>query len=88
MKPDLDQVSVRRIWAYNIEPLIEDQLFGQHDAIERFRFDAILKRLGPDAGVSDEAGQPAEMYSGDEGRDVEDHDIGGRDDEVDGGASE
>ncbi|MCY3892393.1 MAG: AAA family ATPase [Acidimicrobiaceae bacterium] len=49
MKPALDEASVRRIWTYNIEPLIEDQLFGQHDAIERFRFDKVMQRHGPDA---------------------------------------
>ncbi|MCY3585504.1 MAG: AAA family ATPase [Acidimicrobiaceae bacterium] len=49
MKSDLDKATVRRIWQYNIEPLIEDQLFGQHEAIERFRFDKVMQRHGPDA---------------------------------------
>ena len=44
MKRGLDEAGVRRIWTYNIEPLIEDQLFGQHDAIERFRFDNVMLR--------------------------------------------
>ena len=62
MKPDLDEDKVRRIWTYNIEPLIEDQLFGQHDAIERFRFDRVWRRHSRAAdsgqGVHADADEP------------------------------
>ena len=40
---------LRRIWAYNIEPFIEDQFFGNPEQIDRFRFDAVMRRHGPPA---------------------------------------
>lgn len=52
MKRNLDAEGLRRIWVYNIEPLIEDQLFGQQEVISRFRFDAVWKRHGPAATSS------------------------------------
>ena len=52
MKRGLDTEGLRRIWEYNIEPLIEDQLFGQKEVISRFRFDAVWKRHGPAATSS------------------------------------
>ena len=52
MKRNLDTEGLRRIWVYNIEPLIEDQLFGQQEVISRFRFDAVWKRHGPAATSS------------------------------------
>ena len=72
MKSDLDEDNVRRIWTYNIEPLIEDQLFGQHDAIARFRYDAILKRHSSDSDVEEVSAQPTEVRSGDLGHDIKD----------------
>ncbi|WP_420440288.1 McrB family protein [Candidatus Poriferisodalis sp.] len=57
IKWGLDETSVRRIWEYNIEPLIEDQLFGQQEVISRFRFDAVLTRHGPDANAPDSEGK-------------------------------
>ena len=38
---------LRRIWEYNIEPFIEDQFFGDPTQIDRFRFNAVMKRHGP-----------------------------------------
>ena len=35
---------LRRIWEYNIEPLIEDQLFGDPGRIGRFRFESVMAR--------------------------------------------
>ncbi len=52
---DLTEEGVRRIWTYNIEPLIEDQFFGRQDVIKEFRFDAIWQRYGPDAAVEGDA---------------------------------
>lgn len=79
MKRDLDTETLRRIWQYNIEPLIEDQLFGRQEAIDSFRFDAVWKRHGPDAsspgtesGASDDAAAGSEQSSDDEG--IEDQD--------------
>lgn len=44
MQPRLDEVSVRVVWEYNIEPFVEDQLFGDAAQIEFFRFDRALAR--------------------------------------------
>ena len=58
--PDEQHEQLRRIWEYNIEPFIEDQLFGDPDRIEHFRFKAVIKRHGPvsrsDADITD--GEP------------------------------
>ncbi|MDE0606091.1 MAG: AAA family ATPase [Acidimicrobiaceae bacterium] len=47
MKDDLDEEGFKRVWKYNIEPFIEDQLFGNRDKIDSFRSDAVLRRHGP-----------------------------------------
>ena len=44
MKENLDKESVRRVWEYNIEPFIEDQLYGDQQQIERYRFDNVYRR--------------------------------------------
>lgn len=44
MKQRLNEEGLGRIWRYNIEPLIEDQLFGREDDIRSYRFDAVLQR--------------------------------------------
>lgn len=46
MKPDLNEGGFERVWRYNIEPFIEDQLFGKPEKIKRFRLDAVLRRHG------------------------------------------
>ena len=48
MKTDLNAGGFKRVWKYNIEPFIEDQLFGKPDKIKQFRLDAVLKRHGPE----------------------------------------
>ncbi len=53
--PDSQKEQLRRIWAYNIEPFIEDQFFGDPDQIARFKFDAVINRHGPEAKVVPEA---------------------------------
>ena len=58
MRSDLDEDSLRRIWEYNIEPLIEDQLFGRQEVIESFRFGSVWRRYGP--GATSSGAQPAE----------------------------
>ena len=50
---DLTEEGLRRIWTYNIEPLIEDQFFGRREVIESFRFQQVWSRFGPDAIKSD-----------------------------------
>ena len=44
LAPDPDDTLLRRIWEYNIEPLIEDQLFGDPGRITRFRFESVMAR--------------------------------------------
>ena len=67
MKHDLDEDGLRRIWEYNIEPLIEDQFFGRQEVIDSYRFGEVWKRHGPSAtapasehGTSDGSGDEAE----------------------------
>ncbi len=77
MKRDLDEDSLRRIWEYNIEPLIEDHFFGRQEVIDSYRFGEVWKRHGPSAaapasemGTSDGAGEEADPGSDhDEGPD-------------------
>ncbi len=52
-EPDTDDTRLRRIWEYNIEPLIEDQLFGDPDRIERFRFENVVARYRSSSGIGD-----------------------------------
>ena len=65
MKRNLSTEGLRRIWEYNIEPLIEDQLFGQQEVISRFRFDAVWKRHGPAATSSGAEPELADEPAGD-----------------------
>ena len=63
------QRRLRRIWEYNIEPFIEDQFFGDPQQIDRFRFDAVMRRNGPTAGSdvdADDGGGDPEGTSGPE----------------------
>ena len=68
--PDEQRERLRRIWKYNIEPFIEDQFFGDPEQINRFRFDAVMRRNGPAAesavDASDGSDDP-ESTSGSEG---------------------
>ena len=63
---------LRRIWEYNIEPFIEDQFFGDPVQISRFRFKAVMDRLGPPSwrpgDTADDLGSP----DADEATDEED----------------
>ena len=44
-EPSKDDEVLRRIWEYNIEPFVEDQLFGDRTRIERFRFENVMDRF-------------------------------------------
>ena len=46
MKTDLNAGGFERVWKYNIEPFIEDQLFGKPDKIKQFRLGAVLRKHG------------------------------------------
>ena len=50
MKKGLDRERLRQIWEYNVEPFIEDQFFGDPARIDRFRFDAVLRRYSEQTG--------------------------------------
>ena len=58
--PDEQNERLRRIWEYNIEPFIEDQFFGDPEQIDRFRFNAVMRRHGPESRSDDAAGEEAD----------------------------
>jgi 5-methylcytosine-specific restriction protein B len=45
MKTDLSDRALARIWTYNVFPLIEEQLWGDRDAIARWRWDSVRERF-------------------------------------------
>ncbi|MYE67411.1 MAG: AAA domain-containing protein [Acidimicrobiia bacterium] len=57
------QDRLRRIWEYNIEPLIEDQFFGDPNRIQHYRFKAVLARHGPATGPESAASADEESVS-------------------------
>ena len=72
--PASQRERLRRIWEYSIEPFFEDQFFGDPDRIARFRFDAVMRHLGPatesDVGAAD-GGDGPESADGPEDRQAE-----------------
>jgi 5-methylcytosine-specific restriction enzyme B len=40
---------LERVWRYTIEPLLEEQLFGDPQAVAGLRFEAVRRRFGPAA---------------------------------------
>jgi 5-methylcytosine-specific restriction protein B len=48
MRTGLDEAAVERIWAYNIYPFVEDQLFGEPERIARYCFAEVMKRFRKD----------------------------------------
>ena len=65
MKSNLDEPALERIWAYNIYPFVEDQLFGEPERIARYKFGEVLKRFRAEV-----QGEPTEAEA--EGGDDED----------------
>lgn len=57
MKTDLSDPALRRIWTYNVFPLIEEQLWGQQGEVERWRWDAVCERFA--AELATVAPEPA-----------------------------
>lgn len=53
---DREDRLLRRIWEYNVEPFIEDQLFGNQDEINRFRFDQVVRRYRDQFEVDEPSG--------------------------------
>jgi 5-methylcytosine-specific restriction protein B len=59
MMDDLDIAKLRRIWTYNVFPYIEEQLYGEWDEIEDYRWDNVYSRFKGESGelANEEAGQ-------------------------------
>lgn len=81
MKGDLNKDSLRRIWEYNIEPLIEDQFFGRQDVIDSYRFHKVWRRHGPGPTAPDsETETPGGSVEGAESQSVHDEGTASQDD--------
>jgi hypothetical protein len=50
MKTDLSDRALERIWTYNVFPLIEEQLWGNRDEIDRWRWTAVRQRFNQPLG--------------------------------------
>jgi 5-methylcytosine-specific restriction protein B len=50
MKTDLSDNALRRIWTYNVFPLIEEQLWGDREQIHRWRWDVVRTRFADKLG--------------------------------------
>jgi MoxR-like ATPase len=54
MKTDLSDPALRRIWTYNVYPLIEEQLWGRQAEVERWRWDAVRDRFAAELATGDD----------------------------------
>lgn len=76
MKTDLSEASLKRIWDYNVFPLIEEQLWGNDDQIALWRWDAVRTRFaaaldGADAAASDGSADANASVAANDGDDAE-----------------
>jgi hypothetical protein len=55
MKTDLSDRALARIWTYNIFPLIEEQLWGDQQAIARWRWNQVKERFASTLAVTSAA---------------------------------
>jgi 5-methylcytosine-specific restriction protein B len=55
MRSALDEQSLGRVWRCNIEPVVEDQFFGDPAQIEYFGFDRVLRRYRSSVDWSEDA---------------------------------
>src|SRR4029079_12241904 len=46
MKPGIDEAMLRRIWRFQIEPLVEDLFFGEPERAAAYRFDEVWADAG------------------------------------------
>jgi 5-methylcytosine-specific restriction protein B len=46
MKADLSEKSLKRIWTYNVFPMLEEQLWGQQDQTAHWRWEQVSARYG------------------------------------------
>ena len=58
MKAGIDEEQLRRVWRFQIEPLIEDLFFGQSEHAAQFHFDQVWAELGQPALESGSDGRP------------------------------
>ncbi len=66
-EPSKGDEVLRRIWEYNIEPFVEDQLFGDRTRIEQFRFENVVNRFLDQAGYARSQDDPADQPDPPEG---------------------
>jgi len=52
MKADLSEQALERIWTYNVFPLIEEQLWGNHQETSRWRWPVVVERFGKYLGIA------------------------------------
>lgn len=65
MKTDLSDRALERIWTYNVFPLIEEQLWGNREEIDRWRWAAVRQRFDNAlAGSSADSSLPADGETG------------------------
>jgi 5-methylcytosine-specific restriction protein B len=53
MKTDLSDPALRRIWTYNVFPLIEEQLWAQPEQVEHWRWDAVCARFAAELAIAE-----------------------------------
>ncbi len=57
MRADLSDRALERVWTYNVFPLIEEQLWGNVQEIDRWRWEAVRERFAAElASTGDNAG--------------------------------
>ena len=49
MKKGIDETALRRVWEFQIEPLIEDLFFAEPERVNAFRFERVWAELGKPA---------------------------------------
>lgn len=54
MEHDLDEEALRRIWEYNIKPLLEDQFFGDQELIDKYSFGSVYLRYRKHSGADED----------------------------------
>jgi len=68
MTSDLTEKSLERIWTYNIFPLIEEQLWGDREQINQWRWEQVKTRfaaeLASKAAAATEPADPADPVGG------------------------
>jgi 5-methylcytosine-specific restriction protein B len=69
MKTDLSDRALERIWTYNVFPLIEEQLWGNREEIDRWRWAAVRQRFD-EALSGSVASSPADEHRRDDDADA------------------